>query len=97
METFFGSPCDFDNRPLYFAVRTRGFHLMWKERRDPTDHLSPDGNQLYDVHADPGQTHNIYDESHPAVVAGKRIIARRMSELPELGRARFSGLAEAGA
>lgn len=97
METFFGSPCDFDNRPLYFAVRTRGFHLMWKERRDPTDHLSPDGNQLYDVHADPEQTHNIYDESHPAVVAGKRIIARRMSELPELGRVRFSGLAEAGA
>jgi len=84
METFFGSPCDFDNRPLYFGVRDKDFHLMWKEHLDPTDRLSPEGNQLYDVHADPDQLNNIYDESHPAVVTGKRIIAERMSELPEL-------------
>lgn len=92
METFFGSPCDFENRPLYFGVRTRDFHLMWKERLDPTDALSPEGNQLYDVRTDPDQQHNIYDDAHSAVVSGKKIIAARMAELPELDRSRYAHL-----
>lgn len=92
METFFGSPCDFENRPLYFAVRNRDFHLMWKERCDPTDHLSPEGNQLYDVHTDSEQLNNIYDNAHPAVINGKKIIAKRMAELPELSEERYAHL-----
>lgn len=92
METFYGSPCDFDNRPLYFGVRGKDFHLMWKEHRDPTDRLSPESNQLYDVHADPKQLNNIYDENHPHVLSGKRIIAERMSELPELDESRYPNL-----
>lgn len=92
METFFGSPCDFENRPLYFAVRDRGFHFMWKEYRDPTDKLSPHGNQLFDIQADPRQTDNIFDAGHPSVVQGERYIAARMSELPEIDPERIKRL-----
>ncbi len=92
METFYGSPCDFDRRPLYFGVRDREFHLMWKEYRDPTDHLSPEGQQLYSVTADPRQQNNIYDESHPAVQRGKRLIAARMAEIPEISNERANAV-----
>lgn len=88
METFYGSPCDFDQRPLYFGVRDQDFHMMWKEYRDPTDHLSPQGNQLYDVANDPLQTNNIYDDEHPAVIRGKHVIAERMREMPEVSEER---------
>ena len=89
METFFGSPCDYENRPLYFAVRDDAFHFMWKERRDPTDHLSPDSHQLFDIENDPNQQHNIYDPKHPAVIKGQRLIAERMTEIPEVSDERI--------
>ena len=89
METFYGSPCDFENRPLYFGVRDLEFHMMWKEHRDSTDHLSPDGNQLYDVVNDPLQKTNIYNDAHPAVLHGKRVIADRMREMPEVSEDRI--------
>ena len=88
METFFGSPCDFENRPLYFAVRDDTFHFLWKERRDPTDRLSPDHHQLFNVASDPNQQYNIYDAAHPAVIKGMKLIAARMAEIPEVSEER---------
>ena len=92
METFYGSPCDFENRPLYFAVRNKEFHFMWKEYRDPTDRLSPESNQLYSVKDDPLQKYDIFNEDHPAVIAGKKIIQARMREIPEISSDRLNAL-----
>lgn len=84
METFFGSPCDFANRPLYFAVRKGSHKLIWKEYRDPADKLSPEGQQLYDVHKDPLEQNNLYGPDHPALPELLEVIARRMVEIPEI-------------
>jgi arylsulfatase A-like enzyme len=88
-ETFFGGNCDFARRPLYLAVRTERYKYIWKEFRDRRDFLGPDGNELFDLSADPFERTNIYRPDHPAVIAGNRTIARRMAEIPEISRERI--------
>jgi arylsulfatase A-like enzyme len=89
METFHGSPCLYDKRPLYFAVRSDRYKYLWREYRDRTDRFSPDGPELFDLSADPFERTNIYRPDHPAVIAGNRTIARRMAEIPEISRERI--------
>jgi arylsulfatase A-like enzyme len=92
METFFAGNCLFDHRPLYFGVRTRDHHYLWKEYRDPRDNLSPEGNELYDVSTDPGELNNIYRPDHPLVPGFNAVIARRLAELPAITNERIIGL-----
>lgn len=84
METFYGSPCDFESRPLYFGLRKGSYKLMWKEYRDPMDKFSPEGHQLYDVERDPLEKDNLYRPDHPALPELLTIIAERMAELPKI-------------
>ena len=92
METFFAGNCLFDRRPLYFGVRTRDHHYLWKEYRDPHDTLSPEGHELYDVGADPGELDNIYRPDHPLGPGFNAVIAQRLAELPEITDERIIGL-----
>jgi arylsulfatase A-like enzyme len=97
METFYGGNCLFAHRPLYFGVRSHSHKLMWKEARDPQDRFSPEGPQLYDLAADPGETRNIYAPGHPALPPLEAAIARRMAQIPELPTARIvAAFGEAG-
>lgn len=90
METFYGSPCDFAGRPLYFALRKGPYKLLWKEYRDPADTLSPEGNELYDVDRDPLEQNNLFQRGHPALPDMLSIIAERMAELPSIDDERIS-------
>jgi arylsulfatase A-like enzyme len=90
MESFFAGNCLFDYRPLYFAVRTPDWKYMWNEYRDPMDRFSPEGPQLYDIVADPMEKRNLFQPDHPAVFEFNRIIARRMAEIPEIGKERIA-------
>jgi arylsulfatase A-like enzyme len=92
METFFAGNCLFDHRPIYFGVRTRDHHYLWKEYRDPRDTSSPEGHELYDVGADPGELDNIYRPDHPLIPGFNMVIARRLTELPEITDERIIGL-----
>ena len=91
-ETFFAGNCLFDHRPIYFGVRTRDHHYLWKEYRDPGDAFSPEGHELYDVGADPGESNNIYRPDHPLVPGFNAVIARRLAELPEITDERIIAL-----
>ena len=91
METFYGSPCDFANRPLYFALRKGPYKLLWKEYRDPADALSPEGHELYDVERDPLEQQNLFRLDHPALLDLLPIIAERMAELPVIAEERIIG------
>ena len=84
LETFYGGNCLFDRRPLYFAVRSRHHKYIWKESRDPDDAFSPDGHELYDVVNDPLEQRNLYRPDDPLIPGFNRLIAARMSEIPEI-------------
>ena len=90
MESFFGSPCDFSDRPLYMGVRTRRHKYLWRERRDPHDRISPEGPELFDLIEDPGETHNLYSHDHPLVGGFNRAIVDRLAEIPEIAPGRIA-------
>lgn len=88
-ETFCRGNCDFDNRPLYFGVRTERHKYIWKEYRDGTDKFGPEENELYDLVNDPDEKINAYRADRPEVAVFDRIIARRMAEIPEISADRI--------
>jgi arylsulfatase A-like enzyme len=97
METFYGGNCLFERRPLYFAARSHTHKLIWSEARDPADSFSPDGPQLFDLAADPGELRNLYTTDHPALPRLEAAIARRMAEIPEISAERIvTGFGETG-
>ena len=89
METFYGGNCMFENRPLYFAVRSSKLLYLWKEYCDPADKYSPDGLELYNYISDPYQSNNIYDDTHPELPKFNLLIAERMAEIPEISDQRI--------
>ena len=89
METFFGGNCIFEHRPLYMGVRTKRYKYMWKEFRDPRDRFSPDGHELYDLDADPGERNNLFRPDHPVVMDLNPVIVARLREIPEISPARI--------
>ncbi len=89
METFFGGNCIFEHRPLYMGVRTKRYKYIWKEFRDPRDTFSPDGHELYDLDADPGEQNNLYRPDHPVVADLNPVIVARLREIPEISPARI--------
>jgi hypothetical protein len=97
METFYGGNCLFEHRPLYFAARSHTHKLIWSEGVDPADGFSPDGPQLFDLTADPGEQRNIHSLDHPALPQLEAAIARRMAEIPEIAAERIvAGFGDAG-
>lgn len=88
-ETFYGGNCAFDDRPLYFGLRTDSHKFIWKEYRDPKDWQSLDGHELYDLRSDPDEQENLYRPDHPLLPEFNRIIAQRMAEIPEVTQARI--------
>ena len=97
METFYGGNCLFEHRPLYFAARSHTHKLIWSEARDPADSFSPDGPQLFDLTADPGEQRNIYAPGHSVLPPLEAAIARRMAEIPEISEERIvAGFGETG-
>ena len=89
METFYGGNCLFEERSLYFAVRSLNFLYLWKEYRDPSDKFSPEGLELYDHLTDPSQQNNIYQDDHPELPRFNRLIAERMADIPEISNQRI--------
>ena len=96
METFYGGNCIFDHRPLYMSVRTRTHQYLWKEYMDPEDRFGPEGNELYDLAADPQQQENLYRPDHPLVAGFNRIIDDRLAEIPEITSERRESLFRTG-
>lgn len=92
LETFFGSPCDFANRPIYLGLRQGNMKLMVKEARDHTDKLSPPGPQLYDLERDPGEQHNLFAPNHPFAIHGAQVLAERLAELKDFSADRWPEL-----
>jgi len=89
METFYGGNCLFEQRPLYFAVRSAEFLYMWKEYLDPSDKFSPQGTELFDLRTDPSQHNNIYRDDHPELPRFNRKIAERMADISEISDRRI--------
>lgn len=89
LEMFYGGACDFENRYLYMAVRTRTHKFFWKEHKDAADSFSHDGPELYDLVADPMENHNIYRSDHKVVEELSGKIARRLAEIPEISTQRI--------
>ena len=89
LETFCRGDCIFEHRPLYMSVRTRRHKYIWKEYRDPFDTFSPDGHELYDLDADPGERNNLYRPDHPVVADLNPVIVARLREIPEISPARI--------
>lgn len=89
VESFHGSPCRFDRRPLYMAVRKGRFKYLWKEYRDLTDSYSSPEPELYDIEIDPLEKNDIYDPNHPALVDLNAAIIHRLLEIPEIPRDRI--------
>lgn len=81
METFFGSPCDVEHRPVYFAVRRGDLKLIWCERVDSHDKLSKPGAQLFDLALDPNEQNNIAAERPGEVKTLMGPILDRYAEL----------------
>ncbi len=87
LETFFGSPCDFENRPIYFASRRDDLKLIWTERVDSHDRLGKPGPQLFDLAKDPQEQHNLAAERLDDVERLMAPILERRAALPGPGRA----------
>lgn len=83
IETFHGSPCRFDRRPVYIAVRYQNLKYIWKEYRDPTDAFSPEGLELFDIEKDPLEQNNIYTPDHPDLPYLNSIVIQRLRQLPD--------------
>ena len=90
LEALHGGSCLFAHRPIYMAVRTKRWKYLWKEYRDPTDHFSADGHELYDIAADPLEQDNLYRPDHPTLPGFNALIAGRLSEIPEISAARIA-------
>lgn len=89
-ETFCRGESDFVNRPLYFGIRSDRYKYIFREWRDLIDENRSDGNELYDLLNDPGETRNIYSADHAAVATFNALIAKRMLQLPEIEDARIA-------
>ena len=89
VECFYGGNCLFQDRPIYAGVRTRTHKYFWKEYRDPKDWQSRDADELYDVLSDPDEQTNLFRPDHPLLPSLQTHIARRLSEIPEIGRDRI--------
>ncbi len=89
VECFHSGNCLFEHRPLYFGLRTRSHKYFWKEYKDPSDRFSRDGNELYDLTADPGEKVNLYRPDHPVVDELNPVIAARMAEIAEIPQVRI--------
>lgn len=89
VECFYGGNCLFKDRPIYIGVRTRTHKYFWKEFKDPNDWQSQDGDELYDVIADPDEQNNLYRPDHPLLPELQQFVARRLAELPEVSRDRI--------
>ena len=88
-ESFHGGNCLFEHRPPYIAVRTKSMKYLWKEYRDLTDHFSDESPELYNHINDPLEQNNLYHPDHPDVAGLNRIVANRLSEIPEFSPARI--------
>ncbi len=95
METFFGSPCDVLNRPIYFAARSGDLKLIWSERIDSHDPLSKPGAQLFDLAADPSEQVNLATQRPDDVARLMRPIIERLTELKTAAAASPNTAAEA--
>ncbi len=73
------------------GVRTKRYKYIWKEFRDPRDRFSPDGHELYDLDADPGERNNLFRPDHPVVVDLNPVIVARLGEIPEISPDRIDG------
>ena len=89
VECFYGGNCLFHDRPIYIGVRTRTHKYFWKEYRDPKDWQSRDGDELYDLVADPAEQDNIYRPDHPALPQLQQFVANRLAEIPEVDHQRI--------
>lgn len=91
-ECFHSGSCLFDLRPLYIGIRTNRFKFFWKEYKDPTDHYSLDGHELYDLLEDPGELTNLYRPDHPELPKLNGYVAKRLSEISEISPERIAAL-----
>ena len=96
LETFCRGNCAFEHRPFYMAVRSHRYKYLWKEYRDPIDRFGPDGHELYDLEADPGEQNNLYRPDHPMVPIFNVLIARQLLEIPEVSQERIESCFGAG-
>ncbi|CAB1075342.1 hypothetical protein JY97_00990 [Alkalispirochaeta odontotermitis] len=88
MECFCRGNCLFAHRPVYMGVRTRKYKFIWREWIDPSDKMSKDRVELYDLIEDKAEQNNIYSADHPAVKKLKKIIDDRMNDIPEIAASR---------
>jgi len=84
METFYGGNCDFKNRPIYMAARSKTHKLIWKEYLDQDDRFSVSGCELYDLNVDPMEENNIYEPNLSVVKELAEYICERLKEIPEV-------------
>ncbi|WNK00304.1 sulfatase-like hydrolase/transferase [Thalassospiraceae bacterium LMO-JJ14] len=89
-ESFYAGNCLFEHRPLYFAVRTKDYFLVWREYIDPSDTVAGSRCELYDLKQDPEERMNIYRDDHPALRALEEVIAKRMEAIAEVPAARIA-------
>jgi len=89
LETFCRGNCTFEHRPVYLGIRSKTHKYIWKEYRDPSDKISPDGHQLYDLVSDPEEQNNLYRPDHPVAAGFDEIIAERLAEIPEVSPERI--------
>ena len=89
VECFYGGNCLFGDRPIYVGVRTRTHKYFWKEYRDPKDWQSRDGDELYDIVADPDEQNNLYRPDHPLLPELQQFVANRLAEIPEVSHERI--------
>ena len=90
LETFCRGNCTFEHRPVYLGIRSKTHKYIWKEYRDPSDKVSPEGHQLYDLISDPEEQKNLYRPDHPLAVGFDKLIAERLAEIPEVSAERIS-------
>jgi arylsulfatase A-like enzyme len=58
-ESFFGSPCDYTGRPIYFACRVGNWKLQYIERPDDRDPMRWSGIRLFDLQQDPMELNDV--------------------------------------
>ncbi|MEW6407105.1 MAG: adenylyl-sulfate kinase [Patescibacteria group bacterium] len=66
LENNFRGPCDFDNKPIYLAVRTDKYKYVHRESISFNDPWSKHKQELYNLNDDPKEYNNLYD--HPEYV-----------------------------